>query len=191
MTMRGLLVTAAIAAVPFPATAQEMTPEMMQAAMAAAMPGPEHDRLAILAGEWDMDITFAVAPGQTQRVTGVAHNRMILGGRFLVSDARANEPLMGQIIESSTIYGYDRRAKEYTLIGLDTFGTYYVTAAGSGTGQRVVMPGRVVDPTSGREERYDMLLEWVDADEYVTEIRFKTADGEFTAVRSVHRRRGS
>jgi hypothetical protein len=33
-------------------------------------------------------------------------------------------------VESTTIIGFDRRSKKYTTVGLDTMGTYWVTAAG-------------------------------------------------------------
>jgi hypothetical protein len=160
--------------------------------MALATPGPEHARLAGLAGTWEQEITFAIGPGESTSVRGVAENRLILGGRFLYSESKTLEPVMGQIIESVGIYGFDRRGETWTVLGLDSFGTYYVEAEGAAAkdAQQIVMPGVEVDPRTKKEEKYDMFLRFVDADTYVTAIVFKFAGGaEAKAVEIIHRRR--
>jgi hypothetical protein len=39
--------------------------------------------------------------------------------------------MMGTPVESVTLFGYDRRHEHYTMVGFDTMGTYYITAAGT------------------------------------------------------------
>ena len=82
-----------------PAAGQEpANPEQrrkLEAMMAAMQPGPEHARLAKLAGTWDVAITMASAGGgEPVRASAVAENEMILGGRFLQSRARGGQPPM-------------------------------------------------------------------------------------------------
>jgi hypothetical protein len=76
------------------------------------------------------------------------------------------------------------------VIVLDTFGTYYVTAAGAGPQHPdgpFVMRGETPDGTGTR--KFDVVLRWVDADTYVTEIVFHLADRDpFVAVSATHRR---
>ena len=65
---------------------------------------------------------------------GTTTNRMILGGRFLVSEHTSTiaAGAMGDIkMDAMSIYGFDRRTNEYTIVELDSMGTYWVTAAGA------------------------------------------------------------
>jgi len=180
----------------YPLAAQDpgsVTAEQMAEYRRLASPGPAHARLARLAGTWDMDIMFAVAPGQTQRVHAVAENRAILGGRFLISEARSTEPFLGQdTIESVTIFGFDRRSGAWTVFGLDSFGTYHVDAEGVAPedSEIVTMSGNNVDPRTERSEPFDWVLHFVDDDTYVTEILFLMPNGAMhKAVEITHRRR--
>ena len=174
-----LLAAALLVAVPAAAQDGQMTPptpEEVQQMMALMGPGPEHKDLASLAGAWDMDITFNMG-GPPMKVSGRAENTLILGGRFLKSETKGHAPVMGIDIESLSIYGFDRRTSEYTVVGYDTMGTYYVTAAGRkapGAGE-VVMQGEIEE--HGGTKQYDMVLRWVDADTYVSEIIFKFPAG--------------
>lgn len=81
-------------------------------------------------------------------------------------------------VESLSIYGFDRRTNEYTVVGYDTMGTYYVTAAGKreAGANEVVMQGEIEE--HGDVKKYDMVLRWADADTHVTEIIFHMPDGE-------------
>ena len=91
-----------------------------------------------------------------------------------------------------TIYGFDRRTKEFTIIGLDTMGTYYVTAAGNKAEPRtIVMRGETLDDHGGAPEmrKYDMVLKFVDANTYITEIIFHfPGRAPQTVVSVTHRR---
>lgn len=179
--MKMLLLTATLLTA-VPAAAQESpmpmpTPEEMQAMMALMGPGPEHADLASLEGTWSGVMKFSSGPGQTMDVTTSTVNTMVLGGRFLKSESKGEMPGVG-VIETLTMYGFDRRTGEYTLVGFDTMGTYYVTAAGSrAQGARdVVMKGETKE--GGKTLSYDMVLRWVDADTYVSEIIFHMPQGD-------------
>lgn len=192
--MKALALAAALL-VAVPAAAQDSqmtppTPEEMQKMMALMGPGPEHQDFAPLVGTWDMDITFNMG-GPPMKVAGRAENTLILGGRFLKSETKGHAQAMGIDIESLSIYGFDRRTSEYTLVGYDTMGTYYVTAAGKKApgANEVVMQGWVEEnmPMRGRMD-YDMVLRWVDADTYVSEIIFKFPTGPTKIAEMTFRR---
>lgn len=165
--------------------------EMARRVLEAAQPGPEHARLASLAGEWDLRFSYWTSPtGDPIVGTGTAMNRVILGGRFLHSESVTQ--LGDRRSEGLTILGFDRRANRYTTLGLDTWGTYYVEAEGPwDDGSRaMVMYGEETDPISNRTERYTMITRITGPDEYVQEIVFRLPNGEsFKAVEIRHTRR--
>lgn len=189
--MKALLLAAALLAAS-PAAAQDPqmkppTPEEMQAMMAMLGPGPEHKAFETLAGTWDMEIVFNMG-GPPMKVPGRAVNTLILGGRFLKSETKGHAAAMGMDIESLSIYGFDRRTSEYTVVGYDTMGTYYVTAAGRKQpgANEVVMQGEIDE--HGGKKQYDMVLRWVDADTYVSEIVFKLPGGPMKIAEMTFRR---
>jgi len=165
-------------------------------AMRLSALGPEHDRLAAMAGEWTADIKVWMKPGDSPMVfTGTAVNEMILGGRFLISRAVAGEgdPMR---TENFTILGFDRRHGRYTTVAYDTWGTYYVTAAGpfdEATGT-ITMSGEEVDPVMKITQKYEFDCQLVGPDEYVWSTVFKNPEftggaPEFKMVEVVHKRK--
>jgi hypothetical protein len=195
--MRRLTLTLMLVLAPAALSAQQRpTPDEMRAMIEKLGPGPEHRTLAALEGRWSVDISYNMGGGPT-RTKGTAVNRMILGGRFLHSEATspmpAGYPEMGDArVESLTIYGFDRRTSEYTILGLDTMGTYWVSAAGVMRPEKtIVMSGQSLDDATGTREmrQYDMVLRIVDADTYVTQIIFKFPNRpDLKIVEITHRR---
>src|SRR5580692_10622765 len=72
-------------------------------------PGPEHRVFEKDVGTWDADVEVRMpgAPLQTSR--GVAVNRLVCGGLWLVGDFR-NET---SGFEGHGVYGYDPQTKKY------------------------------------------------------------------------------
>lgn len=170
-----VLLAAVPAAAQVPATPEERQ-RIAEQVMAAAQPGPEHAELMKLAGTWDVEATFWPSPGaEPVRATFPAENQAMLGGRFLVS--RASGELMGMPAEALTIYGFDRRHQRYTIVGFDSYGTYYVTAAGAmdPATRTVAMQGTDDDPITGMTQVYTMHLRLVDDDTYVADTVFHDA----------------
>ena len=174
------------------------TPEQIKAMLAEMGPGPEHRVLASLEGKWTLDVTYNMGGPQAKpmKARGTATNRMMLGGRFLMSEGVSDNPagteFGGAKVEMVGIYGFDRRTKEYTTVGLDTMGTYWVTAAGvMKPDKTIVMAGETLDDHAGSKEirKYDMVLKVIDADTYLTQVIFKfTNMPELKIVEIVHRR---
>jgi len=172
------------------------SPSETQAVLDQARPGPEHASLEALEGRWTREVTLSMGGGQQMKARGTATNRMILGGRFLQSDQSTSFPASTVVpattTESMTIYGFDKRTREFTVLELDTMGTYWVTASGPRTAApAIVMSGETLEDHGGRREiqRYDMVLRIVDADTYVTQIIFKFDRAPaLTLLEAVHRR---
>jgi hypothetical protein len=178
------------------ALSQEKTSAADKAKIAAYMelakPGPEHKQLESLVGSWDQEIKFWMEPGKPPMTfKATCQNRMILGGRFLVSEAKGGTGPMA--FESMIILGFDRRSKKFTTIGFDTFGTYSVAAAGpyDESKKAIVMYGEDVDPALGHTQKYNMVATIVSPTKYITEVVFKDPEHthglpEFKMVEITH-----
>ena len=167
-----------------------------QAMIEKMQPSSEHRELAALSGRWTQEVTYRMGTGQTMTASGTAVNRMILGGRFLVSESTSSMPAGAPAgtpsMESMRIYGFDRRTNQFTIIELDSVGTYWVSAAGTKKAPaQIVMSGETPDDHGGAPaiRKYDMVLRVIDADSYVTEVIFKfPGKPDLKLVEVLHRR---
>lgn len=173
---------------------EEAQAELMKMYMELANPGEEHKLLESLVGTWDTEVKLWGQPGQDpMTATGTAVNTMILGGRFLLTESTGGEGPMK--LESLSITGFDKRHKKYTMVGFDTWGTYYVTAAGSydDTTRTITMYGEDEDPVMGVTQKYDFIVRILSEDTYVEEIVFKDFrtpnEEEFKAVEITYTRK--
>ena len=168
--------------------------EMIAKYMELAKPGEEHELLESLTGDWEQEIKTWMQPGaDPMNHKGKAINKMVLGGRFLQTNATGGE---GQFLtENIIIYGYDKRHKNFTVVGFDTWGTYYVTAAGDYIPEekKITMYGEDEDPTMKVTQKYFMNIYFINENKYITDVVFKdfrTKDEkEFKMVEIVHTRK--
>jgi hypothetical protein len=148
--------------------------ELMATYTELGKPGEEHKILATLAGIWNMDIKVWWQPGSdSMTFQGTCQNKMILGGRFLLSESQGGEEEM--YTETHILIGFDRRHKKFTQVGFDTWGTYYVTASGpyDEKTRTITMYGEDEDPIVGKTQKYNMIIRFVDENRYITEVVFK------------------
>jgi hypothetical protein len=159
---------------------------MWERAMMLAQPGPEHEELARYTGVWNMEVKHWSTPGaEPVAYAGVSESRMILGGRFLESTWTSGEGEMA--MEGISIMGFDRRHEEYTVIGLDTWGTYWVAAQGpyDEATKTITMYGEDNDPVFGMVQQYDFRMTEVDDDTFKWEVIFYNP--EHTQGRDEHK----
>lgn len=181
------------------ATAQE-APEgapieaLLARALELGAPGPEHARFEQMVGTWDTEMTLWAEPeAEPVVVSATTESELILGGRYLVQTLTIPDGYFAG--EAINILGFDRRSGEYTLIGLDTVGTYWVTAQGPATGdETAVLSGEDFDPVFDGTQEYDFVLRWADDGSFVTQIIFKDAfhtggGAPFKMLETVARRR--
>jgi hypothetical protein len=173
---------------------QRPTAEAIARAQAMTQPGPEHAVLSRLTGTWDQQVRVWPEPGaEPMSSTGVGTAEMILDGRFL--EIHSVVEMFGMRGESVSILGFDRRHDKYTILGLDTFGTYWVTAAGPASdGKSIVMRGEDIDGVIGHKQEYEFRVRIDDADTWTMEIVFldemhTRGQGPFRMVEIVNRRR--
>lgn len=127
---------------------------MMEYYIESAKPVAEHKRLMELIGPWKTTSKLWFGTGEPMVASGTANGQLILGGRFLQLDASIKDGPMP--MEAINILGFDRRTGEYTLIGLDTGGTYSISAAGKWDDAKkaLVLHGSYLQPPANREQKY-------------------------------------
>lgn len=171
----------------------QLSPAEIEKMLEPLRPTTEHKELAGLEGRWILEATFLMG-GPPMKASGSMTNRMILGGRFLVSEGTSNNPsgIGDPTIGLMSIYGFDRRTNDFTIVGYDTMGTYYVTAAGKKTPEgKIVMAGETLEHEGGTAatRKYDMTLKVIDANTYTTEVIFKfPGQPDQTIMSMTHRR---
>lgn len=160
-----------------PMTAQE-TPKkseadaMMEMYVEAAKPVAEHKRLHELAGPWKVTTSLWFEPdAPAHTATGTGVGKLILGGRFLQLDKSVSGAMNE---EAMTIFGFDRRTNDFTLIGFDTLGTYYITAAGKHDEARkgVVFHGSYLQPPGNTEQKYHFVWQKLSDREHLLTLYF-------------------
>jgi hypothetical protein len=132
---------------------EDMTPEikaMHEAYMKAGTPGPEHERLAKMAGKWKADVQFWHGPGEPETSLGVAEFKPILGGRYM--EEIFNGEADGQPFEGRGISGYDNIKKKYIGLWMDSMSTSVLMTEGewNDAEKAVVSHADSVDPLGNK-----------------------------------------
>jgi hypothetical protein len=148
--------------------------ERMAKTMELMQPGEEHKLLEKMAGTWHMAITIWMEPGSDPLLqNGITKSRMILGGRFLLSEGTSGEGFMSG--QNLGIMGFDRRFGHYTSVGYDTYGTYYVAATGTfdARTRTLTLSGEDYDPVMQHTQVYDFVTRFISDNEYTSAVIFK------------------
>ena len=129
--------------------------KMMQEYMKLGAPGPEHQKLATLAGEWTNVSKMWMAPNSEPMVTppGTHKGEMILGGRFLLFSESGD--MMGMPMDGRGLMGYNKLRNEYQMIWIDNTATpmYFASGKADSTGNVITLMGKVDDPMTGARDK--------------------------------------
>src|SRR5512132_483462 len=103
----------------------KMSPEQqaeMQAYMKAATPGPEHQALAAMAGNYDLKVKGWQAAGAApEESVATAVRSSALGGRVMVEEVHGT--MMGMPFEGHGMSGFDNVTGKYWSTWTDSMGT--------------------------------------------------------------------
>lgn len=150
----------------------------MQKMMQAASPGPEHQRLAKMAGDWTFTNTMWMAPGAPpMQSTGTMHAETTMGGRYLVADW--NGDFMGQPFHGRATSAYNNVAKRYEDTWVDNMGTGIMYSTGSCDAKGVcTYSGDSWDPMSGQKMTMRSVMSWSGDNSFKTEMYAPGPDGK-------------
>ena len=127
-----------------------MNPAMNPAVSEAMQPGPEHQQIGKVVGEWDVACTMWCQPGQPpDRSTGTDTFTSKYDGRYL--KGKYTGSFRGQPFTGHTTKGFDRAAKRYFTTWCDNMGTgfVYLTGTSNDGGRTITYSGEMVCPISG------------------------------------------
>jgi len=140
---------------------------MMEKYMKAATPGPEHQKLAKLAGTWKLQVTSWFAPGAPpQKSEGTAEFNSLLGGRYLTEEVRSS---MGdQPFEGRGLSGFDNVTRENFVVWVDSMSTGPMLMRGkcAASAKTCTLKGRAPDPVAGKEVPYSETMTMTDDDHF-------------------------
>jgi hypothetical protein len=144
--------------------------DMMAAYMKYSTPGPEHELLKSLAGNWKAVTKAWMGPGDPQVSEGRAVRTVILGGRYLKDEYTAT--FMNQPFEGFGVTGYDLLKKEYVSTWSDTMGTAILIARGKAdaTGKVLTLVASYEDPVTGQKKTMKEITRILDPNKNVFEI---------------------
>lgn len=88
----------------------------------------EHDRLAKLAGNWNLTVRTPLEGGKVRKERGTVVGQPILGGRYVVCNFRMS--LSGREVEAVQIVGFDTMRQLYTSSWRDNQMTWPIRCSG-------------------------------------------------------------
>ncbi|MFG0307204.1 MAG: DUF1579 family protein [Phycisphaerales bacterium JB040] len=136
----------------------------------AGEPGPEHELLGRIVGEWDLEMAFE---GE-EPISGSATNAWGLGGRFLETEFRLPQ-YFGRPFRGRGISGFDRVRGVYVNVWMNSFSTQLTMRTGVADGDQIAFEG-----TSYREDGEHpsrVVLRVEGADRYTETVYDLGADG--------------
>lgn len=174
----------------FSSFAQEVNQEEMMKQWEAYMtPGPEHQALMDMVGEWEGDITMWMDPSQPpQTMKGTTKYESIMGGRYLVG--KFSGMMMGMPFSGMDITGYDNALKVYLNVWVDNMGTGMMTMEGKydKATNTVTYKGKMVIP-NGSKVDVRQVLKIIDKDNSIFEMYVDYGGGETKSMEIKYKRK--
>jgi hypothetical protein len=168
--------------------APPMTPEMkamMEAFQKAGTPGAEHQKLASLAGTYDLTIKSWHAPDTPPTTdTGTATRKMILGDRVLVEEVSSQ--MMGQPFTGQGLHGFDNVTGKHWSTWNDSMSTGLMVSEGTcDASMACTYTGTYHDPVSKKPVTSRMTTRWSDKSTEVFEMYAPGPDGKETKMMEI------
>jgi hypothetical protein len=164
------VVSAALAAdAPPKMTAEQQA--MMEKMTKAATPGPQHEMLKKMAGEWNAKVTSQMDPSQPAQVEqSTSTFTMLMDGRYCQEVTSGQ--MMGQPFSGMGLTGYDNVLGKYVSTWVDNFGTGIMTSVGTpdASGKVITWIGTMSDPVTGKPTKERMVTTIKDDDHHTFEM---------------------
>ncbi len=161
------------------ATAPLDSATMMKNWMAYMTPGDVHKMMASWNGTWNGDITMWQTPGApAQKSKGTTVNKMMMGGRYQVSNHTGN--MMGMPFEGMGTLAYDNDKKIFVNTWVDNMGTGIMKMEGpwDEASKTITLKGTGVDPGSGKDMAVKETFKVVDGNTQLMEMFGPGPDGK-------------
>jgi hypothetical protein len=169
-------------AAPAPSAAQQ---KQMQDMMAMVMPGPQHELMKKMVGEFDYTISVAMPGSPMQEYKGHRSAKMIMGDRYL--DETYTGTFMGMPFEGHGTMAYDNVQKKFLSTWIDNMGTgiMYGSGQADATGTTFTMSADMADPQTGKMTPTRSVTKIVDADHITMDMFGPGPDGKEMKMMSI------
>ncbi|MEO8428314.1 MAG: DUF1579 domain-containing protein [Verrucomicrobiota bacterium] len=127
--------------------------EMMKKVEAAGTPGPAHQALDALVGDWKAEVKCWMEAGGSPEVTqGTAKASWTFNGRFLEEEFHGQ--MMGKPFTGRTLLGFDNTKQRFNSVWISDTQTSMFTSEGKGDkGNKVItLEGKASCPATGRKD---------------------------------------
>lgn len=182
-------------AAPGQPSAEEMA--MMKKIQELGTPGPAHDKLKPMIGNWTYVTKWRMSPEQPWgESTGKAEFKWILGNRILVQEAKNNpspdDAMMGGApFQGYGLTGFDNVSKKYFNVWADNMGTGIMTSEGTadGSGKTFTYHSHYNCPITGGEKHVKAVTKIEGDDKFVFQMFDKDPAGkEFQSLEVAYTR---
>lgn len=170
------------------ARAEEKKNQSRMPSRASAEPGPVHQQMSMLAGEWTTVTKMRMGPdAKPQESEGKATLSMILDGRFLRDESTGK--FMGRDVKSLKIYGYNTEARRFEGVWMYTQSNAIMTLTGTteDDGKTVNWAASVEGP--GGKMDFRIVTRVQDEDHFTVEMHAKGPDGKDISFETVYTRK--
>jgi len=166
-----LSVTTAAFAADAPKAPSAEQQAMMEKMTKAATPGPQHEMLKKMAGEWNATVTMQMDPSQPPEVEqSTSTLTMVMGDRYC--QEMVTGQMMGQPFSGMGLTGYDNVLGKYVSTWVDNMGTGIMTSTGTAdaSGKVITWIGTMSDPVTGKLTKERMVTTIKDDDHHTFEM---------------------
>ena len=140
-------------------------------------PGPIHEKLAKLAGEYTFVTKFRPQPNaEPQETSGTATLSMMLDGRFLREENSGE--MLGQKYRGVRVYGYNSDVKRFEGVWMYTGSVAMMNLVGKSDDEGKSVNWVAEAETANGKMKLDVITRVVDEDHFVVEMIAKLPNGE-------------
>jgi hypothetical protein len=152
--------------------------------------GPEHQRLAPMAGTWDVTLSFPAGPGRQAEGRAACEAQWAMDGRFLRLEYSST--FMGRPLTIVRYVGFDRARQRVVEIQLESTHTDVLHASGawSADGRSFTTEGTHLDAAAGEIVPVRSITTLVEADTFTLELIYGPDTAAPRRITLTHRRRG-
>jgi hypothetical protein len=164
---------------------------MQEMMMKLSMPGPNHEHLKKLEGEWNLTVKWTMDPSKPmEQTTSTAVVKLLMDGRYAQEEVTGE--MMGKPFMGMGLTGYDNILKKYVSTWIDNMSTGIMTSEGKAdsTGNIVMWTGQTSDPMTGKSEKIRMTTRFIDDNKHVFTMYMKSPDKkEYQAMEITYERK--
>ena len=136
--------------------------QVMEAWMSFGQPGPEHKKMADMAGTWTQQQTYWMIPGAPpEQSTSTATFKPMFDGRFMVEKMKSvMKTPDGQEMEFEGfgVFGYDNQKEKHFFVWFDSLSTSMMYGEGETDGNTITYLSEMNNPVTGDPMEYKTVV---------------------------------